>query len=242
MDTSAQSAFLAALQAVGLSPHGDDEEKLAEEALGVTAENFWRHPDAHPVVLDFQLLKKYGAEWLTWEPETLELQIPKDFGAQSLSDLNLAKIQACKTLHLVDSFWQRWEVFVWCTMALNGVFPDFDIMQVPTVAQCMVSVDIADHIRKDLRFTEEVRTYLDALHRHEGVLVPLAPLTFVNVDTREIHVDVDAIKKRWPDVQGKPVTGDTMEDEQLRRMLISKHFLEESRTRLRQQMRLVAHA
>lgn len=245
MNNGAQSAFLAALQSVGVTPQVDDEEKLAEAgALGVTAENFWRHPDAHPVALDYQLVKKYGTDWLEWEAETIEAQIPQDFKTQTLSDLNMAKIQACKTLHLVDSFWDRWEVFVWCTMAFNGVFPDFEIMQVPTVAQCLVAAGVASALRKDIHFSQEVKAYLDTLHRHEGVLVALPPLEDVAVDTHEIHVNLEDIKKRLPRVlsSGKAPDGDTMEDEQLRRLLISNQYLEESRTRLRHQLRLLSHA
>lgn len=259
MPNDPQSAFLEALRSSGLKPDprpADPTEVLESggqapdkgsshpsEASGITRANMWRHPDAHPIVLDFLLLQKYGPEWVEWEPETLEHHIPTDFSTPTVSDLNMSKIQACKTLHLVDSFWQRWEVFVWCAMSFNSVFPDFEVMQVPTVAQAMVAVDIANRIRSDVEFSLEVRTFLDTLHRYDGVLVPLPPLDFVSVDTHEIAVDVEAIKKRWPDVRAseKAPNGDTMEDEQLRRMLIANHFLEESRTRLRQQLRLISN-
>lgn len=232
-----ERAFAAALETVGLEP---ELEKDAAEDSGVTAQNIWRHPDAHPVVLDYLLLQKYGVEWMTWEPETLEAHVPKDFNTPSLSDLNLSKIQACKTLHFVDTFWERWEVFVWCTMPFNSVFPDFNVMQVPTVAQCAVAVDTAQRLRNDLEFSLEVKTYLGVVHRHDGVLIPTPPLDFVHVE-HEANLDVPAVVRRWPDVRssGIPPKGDTMADEQLRRMLLVHTFLEESRTRLRQQLRLV---
>lgn len=238
-----EKAFLEALQTVGLKPTpAVDFEKEAES--GATSQNIWRHPDAHPVVLDYLLLQKYGVDWMNWEPETLELRIPQDFSTQTLSDLNLSKIQACKTLHFVDTFWQRWEVFAWCAMTFNGVFPDFQTMQVPTVAQAAVAVDIARRLRTDVEYSLEMKTYLGVVHRHDGVLVPIAPLDFVHVDVSDVNVDAADIRHRWTGVRtsGMVSKAATMEDEQLRRMLIVHHFLEESRTRLRQQLRLVLHA
>ena len=39
-----------------------------------TTINLFQHPDAHPFVLDLALLRKYGPEWMQWEPDTLELE------------------------------------------------------------------------------------------------------------------------------------------------------------------------
>jgi hypothetical protein len=219
-----------------------DQEKTHDggpSPLGlVTAANLFRHPEAHPIALDMVLIRKYGSDWLDWEPETLEVAIPHDFGTASISDVNLQKINACKALHLVDSFWERWEVFGWCTMGLNGIFPDIQIMQVPTVAQCAVSVDIANRIREDVAWSDEVQQYLVAVFKHDNILVPMAPLEFVPLDG--LHVAID---REWDAVRasGRAPKGDTLADEQLRRMLEVNRFLEESRTRLRQQMELVPH-
>lgn len=237
MSENHESAFLEALQTVGLPA---DLEKEAENT-GVTRQNIWRHPDAHPVVLDYLLLQKYGVEWMKWEPETLEASIPKDFDTQVLSDLNLSKIQACKTLHFVDTFWQRWEVFVWCAMPFNSVFPDFNVMQVPTVAQVLVAADVARRLRDDLQYSLEVETFIGVLHKHDGILIAQAPLEWIKVETDIDPAVLKKISERWAHVRasGVPPKGDTMEDEQLRRLLVAHDFLEESRSRLHQQLRLV---
>jgi hypothetical protein len=214
---------------------------IAASPSSVTAQNLFRHPEAHPLVLDLVLLRKYGHEWLDWEPETLELVIPHDFATANVSDLNLSKINACKALHLVDSFWQRWEVFTWCAMPFNGVFPDFVTQQVPTVAQMLVAVDIANRIREDVAWSPELVAFMTTVYRHDGILVPVPPVDFFTIETDAVNVeDVD---KRWPEVRrtGKAPGGDTVEDEQLRRLLIVTQYLEENRTRLRHQMELVPH-
>jgi len=226
---------------------GDDDRAnhgRSESSPGaVTAVNVMRHARAHPIVLDLLMSQKYGPEWLIWEAETIEHRVPQDFRS-SLSLLNFSKLQAMRTMHLVDSFWQRWEVFGWCCMPLNDIFPDFEVMQVPTVAQCMVAVDIANRVRDDMQWSEEIRHYLAVVHRHDEILVPQAPLDFVKIDTEGFPVDVADITRRWPDVRvsRKAPAGETVEDEQLRRMLDVFHLLEESRSDLRHQLKGVLNA
>jgi hypothetical protein len=205
----------------------------------VTLQNLFRHPDAHPIVLDLVMLRKYGPDWLAWDPESAEIHISHDFPGGNVSDLNLAKLNACKALHLVDSFWQRWEVFTWCAMPFNGVFPDFRTMQVPTAAQMLVAVDIANRIREDSAWSDEMQAFMKTVYKHDGLLVPLPPADFFHID--QDHVDVKEADEKWAVVRasGKAPGGDTVLDEQLRRMLVLHQYLEESRARLHQQMELL---
>jgi hypothetical protein len=208
----------------------------------VQVSNFFSHPDSHPIILDLLLLQKYGPEWFDWEHETLELRVQHDFG-QAVSELNMHKIQAAKTLHFIDTYWKEWHVFCWVTMAFNGLYPDFEVMQVPTVAQAMVSVDIANRIRQDVPFSQELNDFLEQVQMHDGIFVPIEPLTFVTMDDVDDYVvDVEEVKNRWPDVRtsGRAPKGDTVTDEQLRRMLDVREILEESRQELKEQLRLVA--
>lgn len=219
------------------------ESSFSPVPSAVTVVNLFRHPDAHPVVLDLCLLRKYGADWYVWEPETLEIRIPQDFKTKEVSDLVMSKIQAVKALHLVDTFWKQWEVFCWCTMPFNGVLPDFQVMQVPTVAQCMISVEIANQIRTDVEWSTEVIAYLEAVHRHDGIFVPQPPLDFVHIDLEGYPIDGREIRVLWPVVSqtNKMPTGDTITAEQLRRMLTVHRALNESRVSLRSQLPLVQH-
>ena len=209
----------------------------------VTNANLFSHQEAHPIVLDMAMLAKYGPEWLGWESETIEYRVPQDFRT-NISTLNLSKLQAMRTLHMVDSFWQRWEIFCWCCMPLNGIFPDFETMQVPSVSQCMVAVDIANRARDDMQWSEEVKAYLSAVHRHDEVLVPQEPLSFIKVETAGFPIDVQSILKMWPDTRtGKySPPNDTVEGMQLRRMLNAHEVLESSRSQLRLQLKEVLNA
>lgn len=206
----------------------------------VTAKNFFHHPDTHPIALDLLLLRKYELDWLSWEPETFELRITADFKT-SLSEVNFHKLNAVKALHLVDSFWERWEVFLWCTMAFNGVLPDFQSMQVPTVAECLVSIDIANRIRTDVSWSDEIKRFLEAVYRMDGIFCPQAPADFVKTDSEEFLVDCAEVSAKWPEVRRtrKIPEEESITSEQLRRLLLVNDYLEESRAHLKYQMKLV---
>ena len=227
----------------------EEEKHAAASPLvykpNVTVFNFFRHPDAHPLVLDLLLLKKYGPDFLLWETETLERRIPQDFKTSEVSDLNMAKIQACRTLHLVDTFWERWEVFCWVTASLNGLFPDFEHMQVPTIAQAAIAVSTAQKIRDDVEWSGEVKTFLAQVFKFEGIFYPLDPLNFVVVDADGYVVNTAEVAEHWEQYRKTkhlPQLGESITGEQLRRLLLVQHAVEENRTLLRNQLPLVGHA
>lgn len=164
----------------------DVEHKQTETSSStqsrVSSKNLFQHPDAHPVVLDLVLLNKYGPEWFFYENELLRHRIEQDF--QSASDLNYVKCLAMKTLHMVDSFWQRWEVFLFCCMPLNDMLPDYISMQVPTAAQVAVAVDIANAVRTDVEWSDEMRAYVGAVLQHDHYAVRPSLLQFAELPSK----------------------------------------------------------
>lgn len=218
-----------------------DTEKVSQAKPTVI--NLFQHPDAHPVVLDLCLLKKYGADWLEWEEETLEWRIPKDFKTSEVSALNMGKVQAMKALHLGDSFWKRWEVFNACCQPLNNLYVDFEVLQVPSTGQLMVAVDISKQVRADVEWSEEVKMFMGTVCKHDGIFSPPIPLDFINVDTDNDFIDHEEIDKMWPAVRqaDQYPTEDTVTAEQLRRNLDVHRFLLASKQRFHDQLTLVLH-
>jgi hypothetical protein len=165
-------------------PFPDDVPTLKRLPVGaVSKQNFWGHPEAHPVVIHTLLSTAYGEEWLGWEAETFEPRITEDFPGVALIPLNLSKIQAVRTLLTVDAFWERWEVFLACCMPLNDEFPDFSVMQVPTVAQVLVACMIAGHVRLAAHpaWSEEIKAYVGAVYVHDGIWRAIPPADFVTI-------------------------------------------------------------
>jgi hypothetical protein len=164
-------------------------------------------------------------------------------GMGDISDINMSKINAVKTLHLVDTFWERWEVFNWCTMALNGIFPDFEVMQVPTISQCLISCDIARRLRMDVDWSSEVKEFVSAVFRTDGVVCAFEPCDFISIDTEGLPVDCAEVATLWSKVRvtGEAPTDETIVAEQLRRLLFVYKELKESRLLLRSQLKLVEY-
>lgn len=217
---------------------GGEEKRAEAPPLHI---NLFQHPDSHPAILDILLLQKYGPEWMVWEPETLQLRIPLDFKTQGVSDLNMNKIQAMKTLHFVDTPWKQWEVFTWCAMPLNNLFPDFEVMQVPNVAQCLVAIDIFNLVRQDVAWSDELKIYLGTVWKHEGMFCPLDPADFIVIDREGVDVDCSKVSELWDEVRktGVAPNEDTANAEQLRRMLDAHEHLKENRALFERQMRTV---
>ena len=215
--------------------------KLIDSNLPLRPGNVFQHPETHPLILDLVLLKKYGPEWLTWEPESLLIFIARDFGHPP-SDASMSKIQAVKTLHVINTFWTDWTVFCWVAKALNGVPPDFTIMQVPTVAEAMFAVDVAERVREDVAYNQEINDYLENVHMWDGIFVPQEPLKFVTMDDIEDYpVDPTEIKLLWPAVRAtnKPPQKESVTSEQLRRMLELKSSLDTQRAAMQRQLPLL---
>lgn len=221
------------------------QEALAEtKTAGISREGIFRASDAHPLALDVLLIERYAADWLGWEIETLARRIREDYHTPTVADVNIEKIQACRALHLVDTYWKQWEVFLHCTTAFTGGVADFHHMAVPTVAECMISADIAQLIRKDVAWSPEVTAYLGVVHRYNSILCSQDPLSFVSVDHADSVVNVADVERRWPAVlaSGKPPAGGSIEDVQLQRMLDAHLELETSRRRLRSQLTVLQNA
>ena len=223
----------------------DDRTRLdVEKAPRLpTTINLFQNPNAHPFVLDLALLKKYGPEWMQWEPEVLELRILTDFRTNSLSDLNADKLMAIASIHLRDEFWKEWQVFTPIALALSGSTPDFQVMQGLTVPQAMIAVDTVNRLRTGVEWSLEMKTYLGVVHLHDGVFCPVSPLDFVEVDSEGYDIDCAKIRDKWDMVRASRIAppSTSVENEQLRRMLEAFVLLEENRQQLQDQLPLLYH-
>ena len=207
----------------------------------VTKQNIWGHPEAHPVVLQALLRGAFGDDWLEWEAETFAPRIAEEFLGVGLSALNLSKVQAVRTLLLSDAFWERWEIFLACCMPFNGEFPDFVMMQVPSVGQVLIACSTAGHVRTEAvpAWSEELKAYIKTVYEHDGLYQTLPPANFVTPDVPE-GLDIKAVRDRCDEVlrAGKPLPATTPVAVQLDRLLVAQHQLNENREQLMNQLGL----
>lgn len=206
--------------------------------------NLLQHPDSHPVVLDVMLLRDYGPEWLEWDFETLLYRLRKDYNTPNVSDVTKDKLQGIKAIHMVDSFWQDWDVFSHITLAFNSVPVDFSVAPQITLKQASVAVDMAKRMRGEVPWSEEMLAFLHQLHIFDGYAVSIPPLEFITVDAEAYPVDEEEVKRRWPEVKAarKVEPKLTPENVQLSLLLELYEELEASRELLAEQLPMLYHA
>lgn len=189
-------------------------------------------PDAHPIALDVLYLKRFGPDFLSWAPETVQTRGIAEFG--TLSNSSAQKLLACKTLHLVDTYWLRWESFVWCTMGFFGTPPDLDVMQVPTPAQAVLSLSYARRIRSDVEWSTELKNFLRELLTFQGIFYPPDILAFAQPDLAAYGV---------PPMNARLEDGELREkqQEQLRRRKVLEDLLLGDHTLLKTQLAQVEY-
>jgi len=224
----------------------------------ISNRNLFVHHDTHPVVFDVKLLQQYGEDWMVWEPETLWREIMDDFRAPSISDHAKSKIQAVKTLHINEWFFDRWEVFCWVTQALNNNIPDFQVIQKPSIAQLFVSVDIATMVRNDEEFGAEVQMWVAASVLDEGVVYAPKPIAFCNDEIVQLLERskledalglIPAVQERWRELGGLSeeawgkINGAALEetavDVQVARLIVAQRYMELRHRQLKEQLRIL---
>lgn len=134
--------------------------------------------DAHPIALFMVLLKRFGADFLEWDPHALRKEIVSSFEATSVSELNWNKIEAARTAVLVSSPWSEWHVFEKVVQGLNNNEVDPEVGQPASLPQLMAGVDILSGLDSDMKFSKEVAAYVAACALEAGVIYLPPPLDF----------------------------------------------------------------
>jgi hypothetical protein len=179
----------------GVKPTAPSEGSVAEAAIlkgdpdagaPVTIRNLFTHHDVHPVVLDLAMLKEFGEEWYLWESATLWSEIKRLFKTD-VSELTRAKIQTVKSIHSSPLPWTKWQVFEKIVQGLNNNIPTWETMQVPSLEQLYVGVDILETFRKE-DFSDEVCAYIASAVLNDEVSFVPAPLDFVQAEVAQPYL------------------------------------------------------
>jgi len=133
---------------------------------------------SHPLLLDLVMIKEFGPDYLSWEPETCWEEINRTFSVTA-SELNKSKIQAIRTCHVSDRPYGAWEIFEKMAVCFSGSIPKFDLIQKPTPHACGVALEILSHI-KDKKPSDEVMKYVAAVLLDQGICYGPGPLKACN--------------------------------------------------------------
>lgn len=198
-------------------------EKFAQ-AFGVdpvqlSNNTFWTDPDTDPLAIDLTLVGNFGKDWIGWEPETLWEMIGR-IGGQNLAQEVKDKVQALKTLHAGDYFWEDEGVFEKVAIALNGIQPNFEERQNLNIPQIAKAVNISARI-KTTPFSEEIAAHVAAKAHQEGFLILPTMLAFAQPALSSLQTGLDTLVshvQRAYAARVPPGTGDDPLSVQLRKL------------------------
>jgi hypothetical protein len=159
---------------------GSALQDSTDKPRGLTRPTAFTSPDTHPLLLDKILADRYGINWLIWEPETLWDTMTVDFHLKmEISKHARSGIQAVKTIHCNDSFFQDWQTTLWCSQALDGEPPDFDVLQDTSPGQIWHAFECARLLRGSMPYDEEVQSWMAAYWLDDGIVYAPPPLDFM---------------------------------------------------------------
>jgi hypothetical protein len=99
------------------------------------------------------------------EPDTLRQLYP------DLSEEEFNKTMALKVLKHTHHFWENFYSFEDITLALNDVVPDFSVIEGCTPEQLWYAVQLAEQIRPNMEYSEEVQLYIKYNCNEAGVYI-----------------------------------------------------------------------
>lgn len=134
-----------------------------------------------PVAVYVRVLNSVlGADWVSWEPETLRKSIADKFSLPKVLkpdvthqpvDRAMAAIFAAKVLiGNPDVFSTRIEGFENIILAFNNHVPNFDVLEVASPSEINYGIQLAKSIEPDLpKLSEDVIAYIQACFVQHGV-------------------------------------------------------------------------
>lgn len=158
-------------------------------ASTVTAENIWRSPDAHPLVLATMVIDRYGEDAVNWMPITVQQTLEKD--GILLSNSAYAKILATFVMIASPAPWRRWEVFHWVARGLAGQQPNIVYLETPEIGHMFVMADMMKLLDPKRETGVEVDKFVAAALKDDGIHFAPPPIDFAQreLDDRQIQCE-----------------------------------------------------
>lgn len=146
----------------------------APAANRATYQKVWAGEDTYATTLLTLFVDTYGTDGISWDPETIILEIYDDFGVQ-ISQGNLDKLMTAITLISSDAFYKSLPDFVAFCNVLNDDLYDpetWDPADAADVAWGITEAALLAPPDEDEPFTDEIRSYIAAVLDAEGIMQP----------------------------------------------------------------------
>lgn len=147
------------------------------------------------------LVKKYGADILSWEPEVVRWQIEDDYNYR-ISDLQSDKIQAATALMVTNTFQTYWSAFERICHLLNNTpvdLTDLIPLQAEEIAEALAHARIffGESDPEDWKFHDDIRAYVGIAFHNYGMF--RAPQIFKEAILPKSAEEVEEINREKDD-------------------------------------------
>lgn len=189
------------------------------------------------------MLKKYGPQWISWETETLRLEIFKDFG-EDTSELSFQKVCAAQLALAHDMCWKEWEVFEKVCAACNHSIPVFSFTQPPEPEEILITMYTLNSLASN-EYSKEVRKYIVAACLNDGLLYLDGPLSICEEEIQKYYdengfvIDKIEIEKKLKSAPFKEIN--SYSEVQANRVLNCRNALKDFDRELKRERKVFAH-
>ena len=200
----------------------DTVEEQPQDIFDASGDIRFNNYETHASYLADILSDRYNTEWLEWEPETLWQTIKQDFYTD-IHPINREKINAAKTVLLVDDFWMEWNVFEKVTKAINNQIPSFVMLEGCAPEEMSWCIEDSSRIRIN-SFNDEVSLYVRANCLNAGYTLFPSQLNFAQGELTQFDRELLAQWNSHIDDMDFPVEEDAV-GVQLARLNSVRHYV-----------------
>lgn len=141
---------------------------MPESRYDIMVKRLLESHETMALTLYIVLSKKYGEEWLSWEPLTVYLELRDDFSCEP-STVTMDRINAVQLLMTSSSFYTDLYGFTGICNTLSEGSPSFSLINPVTVAEAAWAVTEAGLIREPEQFAPTIRSYIQVILEMEGL-------------------------------------------------------------------------
>jgi len=137
--------------------------------------NIYQNPDIDFVSLFKDLYSRWKEDFFFTEPETITQLLARE--GITVHPKVQEKIEALKALIRNNLCYEKWHLFEKMVLVINGLTPNFFVMQVPKMREIYKAVKTMLAI-KDEKFSDEVAKYIACVAREQGYVYLPEELSF----------------------------------------------------------------
>jgi hypothetical protein len=141
---------------------------VEDRRYGIKVKRLLESPETMAMVLYIVLSKKYGEEWLSWEPLTIYLELREDYSAEPAPEV-IDRISAVQIIMTTSSFYDDLYGFMGVCNTLASGSPSFSMFDPVTTAEAVWAVTEVGMLREPEPYAPTIIAYMKKMLEMDGL-------------------------------------------------------------------------